>query len=131
MEFIRRVVKSIPTTPQLPGASTHEKGRSKNKYSQRWGFLLRPQRLIPGSSIAVPIGVVLLIPIAILSVLLVIFFIRNPNSTGRMLMPAGAPPAIRYYFPSSCWKMHESLHWNMAADIAFIEKLANSMTRSL
>jgi len=42
-----------------------------------------------------PLGVVLLFPFTILTLLLVLF-LRHPNSPGRMLLPSGGPPAIRY-----------------------------------
>jgi len=42
-----------------------------------------------------PLGVVLLFPFTIVMLLLVLF-LRHPNSPGRMLLPSRGPPAIRY-----------------------------------
>lgn len=41
-----------------------------------------------------PLGVVLLFPITVLLLVLVLF-VRHPNSPGRALLPSGSPPAIR------------------------------------
>lgn len=43
---------------------------------------------------SIPLGVVLLFP-CIVVMLILVLFVRHPSSPGRILMPAGAPPAIR------------------------------------
>ena len=57
-------------------------------------------RLKGNSSISVPLGVVILFP-CIVVVLILVLFVRHPSSPGRILMPAGAPPAIRYVSSAS------------------------------
>lgn len=96
MDLFRRVSKIIPTeTPRLPSAD--EKGRrGKGRgLASRLAFFRRPMRLKGNSSISVPLGVVLLFPCFVV-ILILVLFLRHPDSPGRRLMPAGAPPAIRY-----------------------------------
>jgi mannosyltransferase len=84
-------------TAQLPTAD--EKRRDvkprPNTLSSRLAFFQRPLRLRGNSSISVPLGVVILFP-CIVIILILVLFVRHPSSPGRILMPAGAPPAIRY-----------------------------------
>jgi hypothetical protein len=63
--------------------------------ASRLAFFRRPLRLRGNSSISVPLGVVILFP-CIVVILILILFVRHPSSPARILMPAGAPPAIRY-----------------------------------
>jgi mannosyltransferase len=60
----------------------------------RLAFFRRPLRLRGNSRISVPLGVVVLFPCIVL-VLILVLFVRHPSSPGTILMPAGAPPAIR------------------------------------
>ncbi len=96
MDLLRRASKLIPSaqTPQLP--STEDKsGRSRSaRLWSRLAFFRRPLRLKGNSSISVPLGVVILFP-CIVVILILVLFVRHPSSPGRILMPAGAPPAIR------------------------------------
>ena len=97
MDLVRRLGKAVSSSaPQLP--STDEKGRQTRagKMSSRLAFFKRPLRLKGNSSISVPLGVVILFPIIVVALILVLF-VRHPHSPGRRnLMPAGAPPAVRY-----------------------------------
>jgi mannosyltransferase len=95
MDLFRRAYKRVPTVaPQLP--TNDEKGKPKSKgLASRLAFLNRPLRLKGNSSISVPLGVVVLFPCIVL-ILILVLFVRHPSSPGRILMPAGAPPAIRY-----------------------------------
>jgi len=69
--------------------------KEKTKVSSRLAFFRRPLRLKGNSSISIPLGVVLLFP-CIVVVLILVLFVRHPKSGVGILMPAGAPPAIRY-----------------------------------
>ncbi|KAK0125299.1 alpha-1,2-mannosyltransferase (Kre5) [Cadophora gregata f. sp. sojae] len=91
MGFVQRVLKRIPTTSQ-PGPLDEVKTRPKT--SSRLAFFRRPLRLKGNSSISIPLGVVLLFP-CIVVVLILVLFVRHPKSGVGILMPAGAPPAIR------------------------------------
>ena len=99
MDLVRRLGKAVSSSaPQLP--STDEKGRQTRagRMSSRLAFFKRPLRLKGNSSISVPLGVVILFPIIVVALILVLF-VRHPHSPGRrILMPAGAPPAVRYVF---------------------------------
>ncbi|GJC81136.1 alpha-1,2mannosyltransferase KTR1 [Colletotrichum tofieldiae] len=97
MDLFRRAVKAIPsTTPQLPTADEKPttKHARQNRLTSRLAFFRRPLRLRGNSSISVPLGVVILFPLIVV-ILILVLFVRHPSSPGRILMPAGAPPAIR------------------------------------
>ncbi|KAI1122925.1 nucleotide-diphospho-sugar transferase [Nemania abortiva] len=89
----RRVPLAIGTTPPLPTADEKRNGR-RNQLHSRLAFLRRPLRLRGNSSISVPLGVVVLFPCIVL-ILILVLFVRHPSSPGRILIPAGSPPAIR------------------------------------
>ncbi|ERS97400.1 mannosyltransferase [Sporothrix schenckii 1099-18] len=98
MDIVRRVSRYIPATrtPQLPSAD-NSKNRNKSRSAKLWSrleFFRRPLRLRGNSSISVPLGVVILFP-CIVVILILVLFVKHPNSPGRILMPAGAPPSIR------------------------------------
>lgn len=98
MDLFRRAVKAIPSTsPQLPVADEKPatKHARQNRLTSRLAFFRRPLRLRGNSSISVPLGVVILFPLIVV-ILILVLFVRHPSSPGRILMPAGAPPAIRY-----------------------------------
>lgn len=104
MDIVRRVSRYIPAarTPQLPSAD-NSKTRNKSRSAKLWSrleFFRRPLRLKGNSSISVPLGIVILFP-CIVVILILVLFVKHPNSPGRILMPAGAPPSIRYVLPSS------------------------------
>ena len=96
MDLLRRAGRSLGGTPQLPVVD--EKGK-KRTVTSRLAYLRRPLRLKGNSSISVPLGVVILFP-CIVVVLILLLFVRHPSSAGRILMPAGAPPAIKFVFPT-------------------------------
>lgn len=98
MDLLRRAYRRVPATmgtSQLP--TSGEKKPQLNRLTSRLAFFRRPLRLKGNSSISVPLGVVVLFP-CIVVVLILVLFVRHPSSPGRILMPAGAPPAIRYVF---------------------------------
>jgi mannosyltransferase len=92
MGFIQRVLKRLPSSPNLPSM---DEAKTKTKVTSRLAFFRRPLRLKGNSSISIPLGVVLLFP-CIVVVLILVLFVRHPKSGVGILMPAGAPPAIRY-----------------------------------
>lgn len=93
MGFIKRLAKRIPAAPAMPPLddAPREKGRVISKFA----FFRRRIRLRGNSSISIPLGFVLLFPCLVI-VLILLLVIRHPSSPGRILMPAGAPPSIRY-----------------------------------
>lgn len=67
---------------------------SKNRLSPRLAFLRRRVKLSKGNSITIPLGVILLFPVTVVLLILVLF-IRHPDSPARILIPSGSPPSIR------------------------------------
>ncbi|KAG0648928.1 O-glycoside alpha-1,2 mannosyltransferase [Hyphodiscus hymeniophilus] len=90
MGFVQRVLKRLPSTPNLPIMDE----KKTKKITSRLAFFRRPLRLRGNSNISIPLGVVLLFP-CIVVVLILVLFVRHPKSGVGILMPAGAPPAIR------------------------------------
>lgn len=95
MDLLRRAGKFIPARGS-PLPLTDEKGklRPRRTLASRFAYLRRPLRLKGNSTISVPLGVVLLFPLIVV-ILILVLFVRHPSSSGRILMPAGAPPTIR------------------------------------
>ncbi|PKS13349.1 hypothetical protein jhhlp_000120 [Lomentospora prolificans] len=94
MDLLRRVSNIAPTpAAQLPSDEKGRKSRT-SRITSKLAFFKRPLRLKGNSSISVPLGVVILFPVIVV-VLVLLLFVRHPSSPGRILMPAGAPPAIR------------------------------------
>lgn len=124
MDLVQKIVKRIPSAPNLP--SLHDLSQQKDRISPRLAFFRRRVRLKGNSSISVPLGAVLLFP-CIVIVLILVLIVRHPATPGGILMPAGAPPAIRYV-PT----IFVSRFIILAADERLCaEKSAKSMTRFL
>lgn len=93
MGLVQKLVKRMPSalgTPPLDDVA-HQKHRS----SSRLAFFRRRIRLNGNSNIAIPLGAVILFP-CIVIILILVLVVRHPSSTGGILMPAGAPPTIRF-----------------------------------
>jgi mannosyltransferase len=98
MDLLRRAGKYVPSTSSLQLPIQDEKSKKPTRggrIAQYLALFRRPMRLKGNSSISVPLGVLLIFPVIVI-ILILTLFLRHPNSPGRMLMPAGAPPAIRY-----------------------------------
>ncbi|GFF40926.1 O-glycoside alpha-1,2-mannosyltransferase homolog 4 [Aspergillus udagawae] len=91
MSFIQRIVKRLPSTPNLP---FDDSSREKARNFSRFAFLKRRIRLKGNSSISIPLGFVLLFPCLVI-ILILLLFVRHPASPGGILIPAGTPPSIR------------------------------------
>lgn len=92
MDYLRRLSKNAP---QLPSIDEKDRQTRSGRIGSRLAFFKRPLRLKGNSSISVPLGVVILFPCIVVALILVLF-VRHPSSPGhRILMPAGAPPAVR------------------------------------
>ncbi|KAK1254101.1 hypothetical protein MKX08_008096 [Trichoderma sp. CBMAI-0020] len=91
MDIFRRKGSAGPSH----GLPTSDEKRPKNKgLASRLAFFQRPLRLRGNSAVSIPLGVVLVFPVLVV-VLILVLFVRHPSSPGRILMPAGSPPAIR------------------------------------
>ncbi|RFU79387.1 alpha-1,2-mannosyltransferase [Trichoderma arundinaceum] len=92
MDIFRRAKGSAARPHELP---TSDEKRPRNKgLASRLAFFQRPLRLRGNSAVSIPLGVVLVFPVLVI-VLILVLFVRHPSSPGRILMPAGSPPAIR------------------------------------
>lgn len=89
MGLVRQLYQRLPSKKQLDEMSGY------NRLSPRLAFLRRRIRLKGSSTVTMPLGVVLLFPITVL-LLILLLFVRHPNSPARNLIPSGAPPQIRY-----------------------------------
>lgn len=86
---------------RLPTLDNEKRGSPKRKgLASQLAFFRRPLRLRGNSTVSVPLGVVIVFPLLVI-VLILVLFVRHPSSPGRILMPAGAPPAIRFVLPKS------------------------------
>ena len=92
MGLVQNLVKRIPSSPNLP--SLEDVSRHRERITPRLAFFRRRIRLKGNSKISIPLGAVLLFP-CIVIILILVLVVRHPSSTGRILMPAGAPPSIR------------------------------------
>ncbi|KAI5807068.1 nucleotide-diphospho-sugar transferase [Geopyxis carbonaria] len=88
MGLVRQLYQRLPSKKQLDEISGY------NRLSPRLAFLRRRIRLKGSSTVTMPLGVVLLFPITVL-LLILLLFVRHPNSPARNLIPSGAPPQIR------------------------------------
>jgi mannosyltransferase len=97
MDVIRRATRMVSKSPlQLPTLDEKRQPSSKkNTLASSVAFFRRPLRLRGNSTVSVPLGVVIIFPVFVV-ILILVLFVRHPDSPGRILMPAGAPPAIRY-----------------------------------
>ena len=99
MDLLRRAGRYIPAgrQTQLPVADEKlaPKVRPGKTWASRLAFFRKPMRIRGNSSVSVPLGVVILFP-CIVILLMIVLFVRHPNSPGIILRPAGSPPAIRY-----------------------------------
>lgn len=92
MDIFRRS-RAGGRSSELP---TADEKRTKNKgLASSLAFFQRPLRLRGNSAVSIPLGVVLIFPVLVV-VLILVLFVRHPSSPGRILMPAGSPPSIRY-----------------------------------
>ncbi|KAK2605883.1 O-glycoside alpha-1,2-mannosyltransferase 4 [Conoideocrella luteorostrata] len=95
MDLFRRASRMVPSPKlQLPAHDEKRGSTKRQTLASRLAFFRRPLRLRGNSTVSVPLGVVLIFPLIVV-VLILVLFVRHPSSPGRILMPAGAPPAIR------------------------------------
>lgn len=93
MNFVQRISKRLPSYQAAPTLE-QPKSRGKSGFTSTMAFFRRPLKLRGNSKISVPLGVVLLFPCVVLS-LIIVLFVRHHNASEDILRPAGGPPAIR------------------------------------
>ncbi|KAK3115480.1 O-glycoside alpha-1,2-mannosyltransferase 4 [Teratosphaeriaceae sp. CCFEE 6253] len=97
MDYLRSVQKRLPSAEQLPTLKSlqHMSLRDASReIPQRLSFFRKRIRIRGNSKFSVPLYLVLLFPVLVLLIILLLF-VRHPNSPGGRLIPAGAPPSIR------------------------------------
>ncbi|OQO14541.1 hypothetical protein B0A48_01419 [Cryoendolithus antarcticus] len=97
MEQMRKRLPTLPSYENLPTLKSlsHTNLREvSEKLTPRWEFLRKRIRIRGNSKISVPLYVVLLFP-AIILILVLVIFVRHPDSPAGRLIPSGAPPSIR------------------------------------
>ncbi|EGP90133.1 unnamed protein product [Zymoseptoria tritici ST99CH_1A5] len=97
MEVIKGIQKRLPSSENLPSLKSIRNTSFKEaseKVTPRLSFFKKRLRLRGNSKISVPLYLVLLFPCIVVIVILVLF-VRHPDSPGGRLIPSGAPPSIR------------------------------------
>ncbi|KAF4551149.1 Glycolipid 2-alpha-mannosyltransferase-like protein 3 [Elsinoe fawcettii] len=92
MDLLQSVKKRFPSSATMP--TFENLSKTTEKITPRMSFFKRRIRLKGNSRISIPLGIVLIFP-CIVIILILVLFVRHPDSPGRILMPAGAPPTIR------------------------------------
>lgn len=95
MEAHRRSRAASTRQLQLPSLDEKDSGSKRKTLASRLEFFRRPLRLRGNSTVSVPLGVVIFFPVLVV-VLILLIFVRHNNPSSAILVPAGAPPAIRY-----------------------------------
>ena len=99
MGLVQNIAKRIPSSPNLSSLeklpSLGDLSRQRERITPRLAFFRRRIRLKGNSKISVPLGTVLLFPCIIIIVILILIARHPTNPVGRLL-PAGAPPSIRW-----------------------------------
>ena len=94
MDYLQSVKKRLPTAEQLPTLKSLQYSSLRDASLPQMTFLRKRIRLRGNSKISVPMYLVLLFP-CIVIILLLLIFIRHPDSPAGRLIPSGAPPSIR------------------------------------
>ncbi|OSS51880.1 hypothetical protein B5807_03285 [Epicoccum nigrum] len=93
MEFIRGLTRRLPSyngsLDKFDDLSPHAE-----KISPRLAFFRRRIRLKGNSTVSLPLGLVLLFPCLVI-ILILVLFVRSPDSQGIMMPGGGPPPQIR------------------------------------
>lgn len=89
MDFLRKRMPSAENMPKYANLKD-----ASEKLSPRLGFFRRRVRIRGNSKISVPLYLVLLFPTLVV-ILILVLFVRHPDSPAARLIPSGAPPSIR------------------------------------
>ncbi|KAF2865512.1 alpha-1,2-mannosyltransferase Kre5 [Massariosphaeria phaeospora] len=92
MGLLQDVTRRLPT-PKGSLEKFDDLSRRAERISPRLAFFRRRIRIKGNSSISIPLGIVLLFPCLVI-ILILVLFVRHPDSQGMMMMPAGGPPSI-------------------------------------
>lgn len=94
MDYLRKRMPSAENLPTLKSLQYSNLKDASEKLSPRLGFFRRRVRLRGNSKISVPLYLVLLFPTLVV-ILILVLFVRHPDSPAARLIPSGAPPSIR------------------------------------
>ncbi|KAF2103477.1 alpha-1,2-mannosyltransferase Kre5 [Rhizodiscina lignyota] len=125
MDFISRQSErlqiSSPTIPTLDDPSKD----ARSTFMSRLSVLQNRVRLKKGSSISVPLGVVVLFPVVVI-ILILVLFLRHPSGPGAMLLQSTQPSTVRRIsekhdkvFVSGCLDPRPQMN-NPRANAAFV-----------
>ncbi|KAK4963582.1 O-glycoside alpha-1,2-mannosyltransferase 4 [Elasticomyces elasticus] len=92
MSYLRSLQKRLPTAENLP--TLKSLSLTSQDLPQRLQFFRKRVRIRSASRFSVPLYLILLFPILAVG-LIILLFVRHPNSPGGLLIPAGGPPSIR------------------------------------
>ncbi|KAJ8108260.1 hypothetical protein OPT61_g8295 [Boeremia exigua] len=93
MGFIQDLTRRMPTSKDSLD-KFDDLSRHAEKVSPRLAFFRRRIRLKGNSTVSLPLGLVLLFPCLVI-VLILVLFVRSPDSQGIMMPGGGPPPSIR------------------------------------
>jgi len=99
MGFKESIYDRIPSSATLPAFQDVSKLHS----SPRVAFLKKRIRL-KGSSVSVPLGVILLFPVTVLALVLMLM-IPHPGSGGGGIFTGSPPPMMRYAKSIACFQV--------------------------
>jgi len=94
MGFLQDMTRRLPTSKANLDKFDDDLTTRTDKTLPRLSFFRRRIRLKGSSSVSIPLGLVLLFPCLVI-IIIIILFVRSPDSQGIMNMPAGTPPSIR------------------------------------
>ncbi len=95
MGFIQGLKKRMPSTASLPSLPDINNEKSRARLRPRLSFFKKRVPLSQRSNVTVPMGAVLSFPLFIIIVIIIVVVVWHPTTPGSLMMPAGAPPAIR------------------------------------
>lgn len=105
MGFLARVRKNV-SSPSLP--QSYPTFSDVSQRARQFSIRNLMRRRVRLKTISVPLLVVILFPLAVV-ILALVLFLRHPDSPGRVLMPAGSPPSIRYVLQLSLGDANKQL----------------------
>ena len=99
MRFVQNLAKRIPLSEKLPSLeklpTLSSLSQHRERITPKFAFFRRRIRLRGNSKVSIPLGVVLLFPCLVI-ILILVLIVRHPSGPAKLLIPAGAPPSIRY-----------------------------------
>ena len=83
-------------SPRRDGDTSGSRLRPSKKMTPKAGFFQRRIQLKGGSSVSVPLGIVLLFPVLVMMLILLLFAKSHDADSVNTMPVAGTPPSIRF-----------------------------------